>query len=294
VKATRKAAVKAASKPRKVRVPRFSVEVSPGVIHTMERLLGDGADNPKTAKNKVSTAFFAMTPHKVPGRKDLGNACPFASEGEDDLSGCTGPCLTNSGRSLGISPSSMMIHRSRLAKRVLYTFRREEFLSNLSRELRLAVKRAEEKGHQLIARLNVISDINWFAMHPEIFTSNPEIQFMDYTKNHKAYDAFRAGEYPKNYHLTFSRDGKWNEPKCLEILASGGTCTAVFHVKYSSNGSKDPLPATYLGFPVFDGDTDDMRFKDPAGHWIGLRAKGKARTDVPRVGGFVIPMPCQP
>ena len=37
--------------------------------------------------------------------------------------------------------------------------------------------------------------------------------------------------------------------------------------------------------PVINGDKTDMRFKDPVGVIVGLKAKGKARKDT---SGFVI------
>jgi hypothetical protein len=45
------------------------------------------------------------------------------------------------------------------------------------------------------------------------------------------------------------------------------------------------LPETYLGRPVIDGDEHDLRFLDPSGVVVGLRAKGKARK---QRGGFVV------
>jgi hypothetical protein len=47
----------------------------------------------------------------------------------------------------------------------------------------------------------------------------------------------------------------------------------------------DSLPAVYMGQPVWNGDETDLRFLDPAGHIIGLKAKGRARKDTT---GFVV------
>jgi hypothetical protein len=44
------------------------------------------------------------------------------------------------------------------------------------------------------------------------------------------------------------------------------------------------LPTEWNGKPVIDGDTDDLRFLDPQGVIVGLRAKGKAKYDT---SGFV-------
>jgi hypothetical protein len=45
------------------------------------------------------------------------------------------------------------------------------------------------------------------------------------------------------------------------------------------------VPATYMGLPVIDGDETDLRFLDPKGVIVGLKAKGKAKKDT---SGFVI------
>ena len=54
----------------------------------------------------------------------------------------------------------------------------------------------------------------------------------------------------------------------------------VFNLKKS-----EPLPKTFKGLEVIDGDTHDMRFLDKPNKVVGLRAKGKAKTDD---SGFVI------
>jgi hypothetical protein len=85
---------------------------------------------------------------------------------------------------------------------------------------------------------------------------------------------FLKGELPANYHLTFSR--KENNQALVELVANmGGNVAVVF----------DKLPETYLGKRVVDGDATDLRFLDPKGVIIGLKAKGKAKKDE---SGFVV------
>jgi hypothetical protein len=45
------------------------------------------------------------------------------------------------------------------------------------------------------------------------------------------------------------------------------------------------VPETYLGRPVINGDETDLRFLDPRGVIVGLKAKGKAKKDTT---GFVV------
>jgi hypothetical protein len=86
---------------------------------------------------------------------------------------------------------------------------------------------------------------------------------------------------PANYDLTFSRSER-NEADCLEVLRQGGRVAAVFATRRGR-----PLPKTWQGFRVIDGDKHDLRFLDRGGIVVGLRAKGKARADR---SGFVIPI----
>jgi hypothetical protein len=46
----------------------------------------------------------------------------------------------------------------------------------------------------------------------------------------------------------------------------------------------DKIPTEYMGKPVFDADDTDLRFLDPKGAVLGLKAKGRARKDTT---GFV-------
>jgi hypothetical protein len=47
----------------------------------------------------------------------------------------------------------------------------------------------------------------------------------------------------------------------------------------------DKLPESYMGKTVVDADEDDLRFLDPKGVVLGLKAKGRAKKDY---SGFVI------
>jgi hypothetical protein len=49
-----------------------------------------------------------------------------------------------------------------------------------------------------------------------------------------------------------------------------------------------PLPKIWRGRKVIDGDTTDLRFLDPRGIIVGLKAKGRAKSEN---SGFVIQLP---
>jgi hypothetical protein len=81
-----------------------------------------------------------------------------------------------------------------------------------------------------------------------------------------------------NYSLTFSAaDG--NDADVYAAIQQGYNVATVFGIKKTL-----PMPETYNGIPVFNGDESDLRFLDPKGVIVGLYAKGKAKKDTT---GFV-------
>jgi hypothetical protein len=97
-----------------------------------------------------------------------------------------------------------------------------------------------------------------------LFQLFPTTQFYDYTK----VLGRKTAQYP-NYHLTFSKaDG--NDADVARALEQGLSVVAVY----------DEIPA---GVP--SADETDLRFLDPKGIMLGLKAKGRAKKDY---SGFVI------
>jgi hypothetical protein len=148
----------------------------------------------------------------------------------------------------------------------------ERFRARL--KLELSRHLARSKGLPVIVRMNVVSDVPWEREWPEFFADFPMVQFMDYTKDiSRVLDPKR----PSNYHLTFSRS-EVNEEECKTALAAGQNVAVVF--------DKPPYPETFWGYSVVDGDTNDLRFLDPAASVIALSAKAAgARRDTT---GFVV------
>ena len=110
-------------------------------------------------------------------------------------------------------------------------------------------------------------------MYRNIFSAFAEVTFYDYTK----ILGRKIKEIP-NYSLTFSAaDG--NDADVAKAIVQGYNIATVFGIKKTL-----PMPETYLGLPVFNGDESDLRFLDPKGVVVGLYAKGKAKKDTT---GFV-------
>jgi hypothetical protein len=159
------------------------------------------------------------------------------------------------------------VQQAQVRRTRLFFEDRELFMKTLVSEIRSAIKSADRKGLTAVFRLNGTSDLRWEAIPAEegrtVLELFPSVQFYDYTKlsNRK--------NIPRNYHLTFSRSED-NEQACKQALANGLNVAVVFR----------DLPKRYLGKRVVAGDDDDLRFLDPKGVVVGLKAKGKkARED---------------
>lgn len=218
------------------------------------------ATNTKIKKGEKlgwKTLGLSLAPANLSGKQ----LCPHRSQG------CELACLNTAG--MGVFSN---VQEARIKKSKFLIEQRDNFLISLNKELTNAQKTAKRKNGKLAARLNVYSDLPWQNLiDMEAFSG---VQFYDYTPNPKRMIQFLRGELPPNYHLTFSR--KENNQAMVELIVSmGGNVAVVF----------DQLPETYLGKPVIDGDETDLRFLDPKGVIVGLKAKGKGKRDN---SGFVV------
>ena len=196
-----------------------------------------------------------------PAGKSGKQFCPHRSPG------CEFACLDESG--MGVF---QMVQDARLAKSRFFIDNRNTFLAQFNREIHNAERWGRKKEIPVAVRPNVLSDLPWHMLID--MARFPSIQFYDYTPNLERMMQFLRGELPKNYHLTFSRKEN-NQHKVHAVIAAGGNVAVAFN----------RLPETYLGLPVIDGDQSDLRFLDPKGVIVGLKAKGKGKKDA---SGFVV------
>lgn len=218
--------------------------------------------NPKLMKGEKK-GYLSFVLHLAPADVSGYETCPKRT------AGCTSACLNTAGRG-GIfkkGETTNVIQQARIRKTKMFFENREQFLADLEADIRLGIKQAEKQGLIPAFRLNGTSDIAWEKYG--IIEKFPNVQFYDYTKMRN-----RKVAHLKNYHLTFSKaDG--NDMDVRLAASAGMNVAAVF----------DKLPETYIGRPVINGDDTDLRFLDPKGVIVGLKAKGKAKKDTT---GFVV------
>jgi len=217
--------------------------------------------NHKTVKGEklnILTGILYLAPAKISGYE----VCPRRTDG------CTASCLYTSGRG-----AFSNVQKARIKRTKLFFEKRELFLSMLKLDIRLIEVMAKDNGMTPAIRLNGTSDIDWLRFG--IMEEFPNVKFYDYTKVLNRL----SKPLPDNYYLTFSRSGH-KDIECDAAIKMGANVSVVFALD-----KKSPMPTTWNGAPVFDGDDTDARFLDPKNHVIGLRAKGKARYDT---SGFVV------
>lgn len=178
---------------------------------------------------------------------------------------CTFSCLYGSGMA-AVFPS---IKAARIRKTLMYINHREMFLAALRSDILLLVQHATERGMTAAVRINGTSDQPQLAL--QMAHEFPTVQFYDYTKIDRPWERTLS-----NYHLTFSFSGE-NLAECMDALAHGINVAVVF--------ATADFPKMFFGRTVINGDANDIRFQDPVGVIVGLKAKGDARKL--ETGGFV-------
>jgi len=232
--------------------------------------------NPKTLKG-MKQGYNTYIMHLAPGSLSGHNTCPKAT------AGCLSACLNTAGRGgmFKRGESTNTIQQARIRKTQLFYNDRDQFMALLVKDILLAIKQSKAKGLVPVFRLNGTSDISWEkypvkmgnVYYSNIFEAFGYLQFYDYSKV-----LGRKVSGISNYSLTFSAaDG--NDLDVLLARKAGYNIAVVFGIKKT-----EPMPAEYMGLPVFNGDESDLRFLDPKQVVVGLYAKGKAKKDT---SGFV-------
>jgi hypothetical protein len=221
----------------------------------------------------MSQGYNTYILHLAPANVSGYETCPKRT------AGCTAACLNTAGRGgmFKRGETTNVIQEARKRKTKMFFENRVEFMRLLVADIELAIKQSKRLGLTPVFRLNGTSDLAWEKYEVpgarNIFELFPTVTFYDYTKmlNRKVKDI-------PNYHLTFSAaDG--NDADVVKAIQQGYNIATVFGIKKTL-----PMPETYMGLPVFNGDESDLRFLDPQGVVVGLYAKGKAKKDT---SGFV-------
>ncbi len=224
--------------------------------------------NPKIQKG-TKQGYLSFILHLAPADLSGRETCPKRT------AGCTAACLNTAGRGgmFKKGENTNTIQKARIRKTQYFFENRDAFMADLVADIMRAVNYARRKGLVPVFRLNGTSDLAW-EKYPvphhgkNIFDAFSTLQFYDYTK----VLGRKVADIP-NYHLTFSA-AESNQQDTVNAIIQGMNVAVVF----------DRIPAEYMGRPVFNADDTDLRFLDPKGVILGLKAKGRAKKDT---SGFV-------
>lgn len=213
----------------------------------MKLLTTENAKTSKGTKLGYLTGILYLAPHNIAG---YGTICPAST------AGCRKACLYSAGRGAFKS-----IQQSRIIKTIHLMENRVGFIEQLNADIQVLKRKAKKLGLKPAIRLNGTSDIAWHRIAFELFTTNSDIQFYDYTKVYSR----MLEVLPLNYHLTYS----------VSEVTAGNQLVEL-------NKLNRVVAVVQKGLEVYNGDEHDLRFLNSG--VVYLRPKGQAKKDLT---GFV-------
>ena len=210
-----------------------------------------------------------------------GVFCPKATEA------CLAGCLGDTSGHLAMPNGNAQ--RAMLRRSKWYLEDRQAFSDALVAEASDIVKawrKANGRRPRVLVRLNGTSDLPWGGTRLDLRRALghmggdiADVRFYEYTKKWAHHKNFTLDATEKAHAAVFdcvnvlSRHENTTDAEILDACRRGYTVAVVFSTKAGK-----PLPETYLGLPVVDGDLHDDRTVDPVGCIVGLRAKGAMRS----------------
>lgn len=216
-------------------------------------------------------------------KKELLNFCTGASKY------CRQTCLVTTGQ----HPTTKQAAHAKLKFSYAFLEEPELFVALLLKQLRAFAEAKMRKGYDAIVRLNMLSDLPWYKMCPELFEElEGEVTFYDYTKllfwTDPAYKRVK-----RLLDLTFSYSGTAeNEKLCAAALKAGYRVAAVFapldperSTSILTRTTWEEILASGLvdrhgkaklfggTWTIVDGDGSDYRIDDPPSSIIALNFK---------------------
>jgi len=209
-------------------------------------------------------------------------ASPFIGSAFDACIGATDACrlaCVGSRTGQGRLPSSAI---ARIGRTIALHVDPVTFWARYDREVQREQRRAERKGYRLAMRCNVASDHAHVAARSA--ATHPDVAHYDYTAI--AANVRRVDGVRRVYSL---KDGAQRRMLAKRMIDEGRGVAVVFA---ASARRKEPLPATWNGAPVIDGDLHDLWFlqaPESGPFVVGLRVKGdSAQVQAAIDAGFAV------
>jgi hypothetical protein len=280
-----------------------------------------------TVHNRIAPSLskgLAFLPHALAKREDLfpqWNGVPGLKEevgvcvGSSDT--CRKSCLVYAGQNQAVEHNNLI-----KGDRLLGLLREPKaFIRMMVDSMIRHVKACKQAGMVPYFRPNILSDIPWEVLYPELW-DYPEFKNMsvyDYTKvggrntsilgklsSERGADPMLNGK--SRYDLTFSFSG--GNAHLMQKELDRGMRLAIVFLRQLKSGSLKPSATTgkvnykaaesfdnmrFMGQRIIDGDEHDLRPLDPQGTVVGLRFKslrgkesGSRSQQIATAGDFVV------
>lgn len=235
--------------------------------------------------------------HTIPEAKNMLDFCKGSSEF------CRATCLVLTGN----NPSSQEATFSKMKLTYALLSDPVKFVAMLHKHLQDFAIKAKRDRYDAVVRLNMLSDIPWYAVTPELFEAHGpngpggRVEFYDYTK----VPFWNSEEYHRVadlLDLTFSFSGTPGNAKLCEQALQRGFRVAAAFASATKERSASPSRRTSFqeilhsglvidgrirlfggNYPIIDGDVSDFRKDDPLQSIIALNFKD------PNVGEMKVP-----
>jgi len=226
-------------------------------VHGFSSLITEPTANAKLAKSiGYYNAGISLAQAKLSG----WNVCKASTPK------CRKGCLGGTGR----AEFTPMITQTRINRTKCLATNPNAFWSILRTEMAKVDRAAKRLGVTVAFRPNILSDIDWHTLFPEMFELFPHWNFYSYTKVKSKVRKYIERVLPSNYHVTYSWSERAEMAYVQEIAASGVNIAVPF---YDAKSLKPIIPAKWNGLDVIDGDKSDLRFLDRKGVIVGLKVK---------------------
>lgn len=234
--------------------------------------------NPKIEKDAAARGYLNAALFLAPATMAGANLCPWSSPE------CVAGCLNTAGRGgIALDASGWnALQAARIRRTARMILDPDTFAADLTREIRAHARRAARHGLRPALRLNGTSDVAFHRTMPDVVAAaiDAGCTLYDYTKRPKP-DAAEHG-----IDVTYSYPGGAGEA-ARRYLEAGHRVAVVFSTR-KGHALPDEWAAPWGDtVPVIDGDAHDLRFMDPGGVIVGLRAKGRMTRMQPTRHGFL-------
>ncbi len=131
-------------------------------------------------------------------------------------------------------------------------------------------------------RMNIGDDVRWELVAPGLLGIVPAYAYTKHT-------VVGRPEIPGATRIVYSVDEHWSDEQVINTCAAGHSVAMVFDI-----GRHGPLPSSWRGVKVVDGNVTADLWAHPHGTIVGLNPKGPTNAAMERLAGSGFARPVDP